>query len=300
MKLTNRFNLPELFYTAIEKKNAAYDKGSVDRSVTQLMTSPRIDRLRAEHYSDLTKDISDEVWAMMGAVLHSVLEEAADPATTITEERLFCELADWKISGAIDVQRLNPDGTISIEDYKLTTTFSVKSTEIKPEWVDQLNSYAYLVEKSKGIPVRDLKIIAIFRDWTKSKSVMSPLYPPAPIMPIEIPLWDRKTREDFLINRIRLHQEAEVLHEAGYELPLCGRKDYWEQGAKWAIKKPGRKRASSIHASEEEAKAVLSTLESGYIIEHRPGRRARCEGNWCQVAGYCTQWKNYQDQKDGS
>lgn len=294
MKLTNKFSLPETFVRALEKKNAAYDSGQVDVSVTQMINSPRIDRLRKRHYADIEKDLSEELWALFGSTVHSILEDGADP-NHIVEERLFAELQGWKFSGAIDVQEVHSDNTISIKDFKVTTTFAVMKggSEPKKEWLEQLNIYKYLVEKNKGVKVKDLTIIAILRDWSSSKAKREELYPKAAILPIPIPMWDYEQTEDFIRSRIIAHQEAEIMDEAGYELPLCSSAEQWETGRTYAIKKPHLKRAASVHPSREEAEAILSTMTNPtqYEIVERDGRKTRCEGNWCQVAPWCTQWQ---------
>ena len=44
----------------------------------------------------------------------------------------------------------------------------------------------------------------------------------------------------------------------------------------------------NVFDSEEEAKA---SLEEGYVIEERKGKASRCEGNYCNVAEFCSQYK---------
>jgi len=36
-------------------------------------------------------------------------------------------------------------------------------------------------------------------------------------------------------------------------------------------------------------------MGSKHIIEHRPGKRVRCE-DWCEVAPFCSQYKEYVEQ----
>ena len=299
MQRTNRYNLPEVFDRAIERYNAAYNRGQVNRSVTQLIDSPRVDRLRAKYNAERTSDISEEIFALLGNSVHSLLELGADP-NMVVEERLFGELCGWRFSGAIDVQTKNSDGTISISDYKVCRVYAATKNgdEPKREWVQQQNVYAWLVEKNTGRLVRDLTIYAILRDWSNSSAERDPNYPATPILPISLPLWTFEEREEFLKERIMAHQSAEILDAAGYELPNCSPEEFWENGTKFAVKKKGAKRATALVDTEEEAQAVLSTHSGPYYIERREGGRSRCKGNWCQVAEYCTQWQNYKDQID--
>ena len=51
---------------------------------------------------------------------------------------------------------------------------------------------------------------------------------------------------------------------------------------------------AKVAKAEEEAKAALPA--KGYIIEHRPGERTRCE-KFCQVSAFCKQHQTYLQEK---
>lgn len=293
MQYTNKNGLPQVFENAIRSKNAAYDRGPVDRSVSQLINSPRIDRLNARYKDDVVRDISDELWSLFGTALHDLLENNAED-NVVTEERLFAELDGMSFSGAIDRQVIKPGNRIAIHDFKLTTVFSVtKDEEVKPDWVKQLNLYRFLVEYNKGCEVDELAIFAVIRDWSSSRAESDILYPRAPISRIDIPLWSHDELMSYLRERIRLHQEAEILDRAGLELPYCTSEECWEMATKWAVKKPQNKRAYRVCDSEEEALEVAQEAGPEYEIDIRPGKRNRCEGNWCNVADRCNQWQEF-------
>jgi hypothetical protein len=63
------------------------------------------------------------------------------------------------------------------------------------EWEQQLNIYAWLVEKVRKVKVLDLGIVAIVRDWSRRDAANREGYPEAPVKSIAIPLWDYETRE---------------------------------------------------------------------------------------------------------
>lgn len=302
MKLSNKWNLPETLVRATAKRNDMYDRGAAHRSATQLVNAPRIDALRRVHYAKMEKDVADEFWALFGSAVHYILELGIE-SHQISEERLFCEVDGWTISGALDCQTRMHDGSIDITDYKVISTYTLMKDGdgTKPEWEQQLNIQAHLVEESKGIPVTSLNICAIVRDWQRSKAQVDPLYPPAPVVMVPIPLWSKEEREFYLKSRVQAHREAEMLIELGLPLPECSAHDRWEIGTKWAVKKKGGKRAVRTLPSLEEAEAILSTMPD-HIIEHRPGRSARCEGNFCGVADWCDQFaavkKAKQEQPD--
>ena len=165
MKITNRFDLPDVVVRALVHSD--YSRGDSVRSVTQLIDSPRIGILQREHDEEIEQDCVDFLWSRFGTSVHTMFEVAAEGQDCISEERLFVEHQGWKISGAIDLQHVEPDGVI-ISDYKVTSVWSVIYD--KQEWHDQLNAYAWMVRHAKGLPVKQARIIAILRDWQRRKA----------------------------------------------------------------------------------------------------------------------------------
>ena len=159
MKLTNKFGLPDPVVRALTRSE--YSKGDSNRSITQLIDSPRVRILRQEHWDDLEEDVSEKMWAVMGTAAHKMFEDTADEKR-VSEERLYTEIDGWVISGAIDVQKIENDGIV-VMDYKTTSVWSVILG--KSQWEYQLNCYAALVRRVKNVPVKGLKVIAILRDW---------------------------------------------------------------------------------------------------------------------------------------
>lgn len=289
MKLTNKHNLPQTFVNVL--KRPTYSKGRANLSVTQLINSPKIVALTAKFQDELEEDVADMVWSIFGSAVHSVLEHGKDPHHVI-EERIHTEVDGWRISGAVDLQIKNDDGTISIRDYKTTSAWSVMSD--KAEWEYQLNIYAYLVEKAKGTPVQDLGIVAIIRDWNRRDAASREGYPEAPIKELPIKLWPFEQRESFVLHRIAKHSACEFAMEAGEKLPICTPEEMWERPTVYAVRKKGNVRAKSLHGTEVEASAAAERLGKDYEIEVRPGERVRC-ANFCPVNTYCQQWRDYQD-----
>ena len=109
MKYTNKFNLPDTIVRAAHVNDAKYNKGDVDRSVTQIIQPPRIDMLRKAHWQEMEKDISEEWWALFGSAVHHILEMGAAP-DQIVEERLNVEIDGWHVSGMTDLQDCGKNG----------------------------------------------------------------------------------------------------------------------------------------------------------------------------------------------
>jgi len=282
MKLTNKFGLPDPVVKALTRNE--YTKGDSNRSITQLIDSPRVRILKQEHWEELEEDVSEKMWAVLGSAAHKMFEETGDD-NHISEERLFVEIDGWVVSGAIDVQRIEEDG-ITIMDYKTTSVWSVIMGKV--EWERQLNCYAALVRKSKGSKIKGLKVIAILRDWRSRDAQDKIDYPKAPIVEIDIPMWSEEEQDRYLNERVSLHQKAEFDRLTGMELPFCSNEERWIKESKWAIKKKGQRRAQKLFDNEEDAKAALT---DGMELEFRRGEATRCKANWCRVNVWCSQYK---------
>ena len=286
MKLTNKFNIPQTFMNVLDRPT--YSKGKAHLSVTQLLNSPKIVALTKKFEEEIEQDASDMVWSIFGSAVHNVLEHGKDE-NHIVEQRIHKEYEGWNISGAIDLQVVNPKG-IDVKDYKTTTVWAVMNEKF--EWEVQLNIYAGLVEDVKRIPVTSVGIVAIIRDWNRRESTTREGYPEAPIKELPIRLWSKEERDAFIANRIALHSACEFAIETDGELPDCTSEEMWEKPTVWAVRKNGNKRAHSLYETEELATAALADLGDNYEIEVRKGERTRCE-NFCPVNTWCTQYKTY-------
>lgn len=296
MKLTNLTGIPATFENVIARPT--YSKGKANMSITELMNSPRIVQLKRKHWDDLTEDASSMVWSIFGTAIHKVLEHGKDDHHVV-EERIHIELDGMHISGAIDLQEVEEDGII-VSDYKTTSAWSVINE--KQDWHNQLNSYAYLVEAAKKVPVKKLQIVAIVRDWNRREAATREGYPKAPIVVIDIPLWPFADREAYVRSRISLHGDAFFEMETDGEIPECTPEEMWERPTSYALKKDGNVRAKSVHDTREAAETALTAATEKakkgekFLIEVREGSRVRCE-SFCQVAPYCQQHQVYLSTK---
>ena len=288
MKLTNKFNLPDTFVNVIQRPT--YSKGKAHISATELINSPRIVQLKKKHWEDITQDASEMVWSLFGSAVHNILEHGKDKHH-IVEERLHTNFEGWDISGAIDLQEVEEDGIV-INDYKVTSAWAVINE--KAEWGEQLNIYAWLVERVKKIPVKKVQIVAIIRDWSARDAVNREGYPPSPIAVIEYPLSTFTVREEYITKKIEQHNEAYFAMTTGEELQECTPEDMWEKPTTYALKKIGGVRAKKVYSILTEAEAGLAEAGKGHEIETREGERTRCQ-KYCQVSQFCSQYQKYLD-----
>jgi len=293
MKFTNKFNLPQTFVNVIHRPT--YSKGKAHISATEIINSPRIVQFKKKHWDDIEQDASEMVWSLFGSAVHNILEHGKDDHH-IVEERLHLEFEGWKISGAIDLQEVEPNGTITISDYKVTGAWAVMNE--KDDWHRQLNIYGWMVEKVKKVPVGKLQIIAIIRDWSARDAASKEGYPQSPVATIDIPLWSFEEREAFIAKRINDHGTALFEMETDGEMPDCTPEEMWEKKTSYALKKDGNVRAKSVHETLEDAEKALAKSEETakknekFVIEVRQGERTRCK-SYCQVSQFCTQHQNY-------
>lgn len=288
MLITNRFNLPESIVRAVTNDTYTGPKADSEKvSVTTLIGSPRIHFLKCKYWAELSEDVVDNIWKILGSAAHAIMERA-DYKDSIQEERLEKTIDGLTISGAFDLY----DGkTQELHDYKTTSAYTiVYNPNGKEEWIKQMNIYAYLLADS-GFPVKACKIIAILRDHSASKVVEGGNYPPIPIHILDIPLWDKDKAESYIKGRVEIFKASRGLNDD--KLPACTKEEMWEKDGSWAIMKDGRKSAVKVCATEAEAKSFLSP---GCFIVERPGERTRCD-SYCPVNKYCDIYKSYKAGK---
>lgn len=273
MKITNKFGLPDVFLKAAH--NDTYNPGPSDITVTKLISPPRIVELERRYQNELEIDISDRVFLLLGKAVHAMLEQA--DKHSVTEERLYIERCGWVMSGAFDRLAVN-DGLL--QDYKVSTVASLKDGG-RIEHIQQLNLLAHLC-REHGVEVTRLEIVYVLRDWSKAGAERNHGYPKAAVETVSAPIWTTEKCEEFIYERVRLHQAARE------RLPMCTPTERWATPDAWAVRKAGRERAVRVLDSEEEAVALAASLGEGHSVEKRPGRNVRCEG-YCSVLHICKQ-----------
>jgi len=280
MKITNKYGLPGALVEAI--KNDSYDAGESDISVTTLISPPQIRVLSRRHYGEMEEDASDRIYALVGQAVHSILERAEPSA--IVEKRLYMDVLGWKVGGQFDRMTLRQ---VTLQDFKMCSVWEV-IYGLKPERIAQLNVLAELCHQNGFTDIRKIEIVAIFRDWMKSKAKFDKGYPQSQVQRISVPLWDKATRLAYITERVRLHQEA----EKGRVID-CTASERWASDDTWAVIKGNNKRAAKVFRSEDDAKEWIGD-RSGFNIQFRKGVSKRCE-DYCAVSKWCTQFKNLKD-----
>ena len=282
MKLTNNWNLPQPIVDAVA--DDSYSKGNAHASATDLILPSRIFALKTKHDNKITEDVSDRIPALLGKVVHSILQNS--DTTAISEKRLFSIIDDWTISGQT-ARLLFDDGIL--QDWKTSTVeaYNYKEKEGFVEWEQQLNIYAYLWQENyPSLELKSLEAVVILLGWSPSKQARNPFYPPTAVLKVNIPMWSWEKVYTWIKERVVSHKEAMET------LPVCSGEDRWHRGEKWAVMSTKRSRAVKLFDSEIEASLWVDNQndKNHLYIDHRVGESIRCQ-HWCSVAPFCDQWQ---------
>jgi len=285
--LTNKFNLPKAFerYSAKDP----YTKGDADFSVTELIDSPQIARLKKLHDHEIEEDVSDRIMSMLGTAVHSILEHEADPGD-IVEQRFYADVLGKKVSGGVDcLHPIDNSNKWGIRDYKVTRGMSVVlNPNGSSSWIKQINCYAYLAEVN-GYDVEEGEVIAILRDWTAALVRRNSQFPRHPIIRVPITIWPFEERKAFIERCVTEHS-----HESPRQ---CNPEERWVGRSTYRVveyRQDGglKSRAKKRFNTETEAMAFIMNENLNAEIIQSDGEPVRCAGNYCQVAGFCDQWLN--------
>lgn len=283
MKFTNRHKLPEAIVEAIKHNWYSGHKEHRFASVTELLKPTKQFILNKRHYREIVQDASEMIWMLLGSAIHKVLE-AAEIDNSISEERLSITVDDAVITGGFDLYK---DGIVT--DFKFTGVWNYSSDSRKDEWEKQLNLYAYLL-RQHGFAVKALQIVAIFRDWQKSKSISNPAYPQQ-VETISLKLWDDETVLGFLRERISELKSCDELSDD--MIPECSPTERWQTDDQYAVYKTGGNRALRLFASREEAETFRNEHKeaSQLQIVVRSELPRRCQ-DFCPVNRFCHYYQN--------
>ena len=272
MNLTNNYGAPDSIVDAI--RNDPYTKDGADFSVTELIKPPQIRRLWQDYEDEISVDVREEVWKLLGKGVHSAIEQADSEGTK--EQRFHAEHNGFTISGAIDL--IGDDGLIT--DYKVTSTYSVQKG-LKEDWEKQLNLYAWLLRQN-DITATKLNIVCICRDWVRSR-VGKYNYPESMVVVLSVPIWRDGRQDDYVDQRIRVHtQEATI---------PCTPEERWARGA-YQVNPThsGGGKPRSFDSLQEATNYINKQKTGSYSVVDGNAKYIRCE-SWCEVADFCPQWK---------
>jgi len=286
MKYTNALGLPAPLVRVLSQDR----KPAPPRiSVTELISPPQIYALKIKHWDEITIEVADRGYILLGNVAHYLAQQGAGPGD-LAEQRLDTEIGGWTLTGQSDLYEdvFGVDGDL-LTDYKTTGVGGMYS--MKAGWVAQVNVYAWLWAQA-GYEVKRLQIVPIYRDWMHGKAHGD--YPPHPIgAPKPVARWPAGQTIGYIKDQLA----DKDWYKEGPELTRdCTPEERWQRPTQYAVTPVGRKRARRVLDSAEEAEEWAEdnppkNKKAGnwYEISERPGKDVRCEDGWCEVAFACPQ-----------
>ena len=294
MQITNRLGLSDCWVNAVRADIAAYDRVGW-LSATDLVSPVQQVHLRKRHDEEITEDVTDRLWALLGSACHTILELGADE-NALTEMRFRVPILGRDISMKPDriepIPNTNPQ-EFYLKDFKISTVWTYIFDD-KLEWVMKTNFYAYGLN-AIGINVTKAAHEMLFKDWSHRNLVEAKRreqrYPEEKVAVMPVEIWPMETTKGMLEKRVLAHEAAFKL--ADDELPECTEEERWHRGDKFKVWKKGAKQAYRNFDNRPEAEEFRKTVAkpSEYDIRFFPGKSQRCE-DYCPAKPFCHQYRN--------
>jgi len=290
MIVSNPYDLPKAYVNAMQHRRVPQANRI---SVTELIQPPQMRALWLANFADIPLVVGEDDHDLFhGNAVHYYLAAHAD-AEAIAEERLSYTVDGWEVHGTPDYAELAGQDWLGLGDGG--TLIDWKTTKVralrydKAEWEQQTNLYAYLLQVN-GIAVSRLVIWAFLKDWDRNARGSDPTYPASHACKLLPRLWPITEQHDFLMERLRLHREA----QDGIYRP-CAPAERW-QHTTYAVQKVGNARATkagieSYAEAERLAEAMTERprdWRDWYEIRADTSPPLRCQG-YCPVRDYCPQ-----------
>lgn len=283
MTITNNQYLPDVLYDVLAKDFYNYIPADDTFSVTELLNPSKITLLRRRHREEIVQDVTDLFYRTWGNLMHMWLENFSE-GECLKEERLRAKLGRYYLTGKPD---LYYDKTIW--DYKLTSVWTFIYKSRQEDWEKQLNMYNYLFFQAVGLPVKTLKVLAMFRDWSKTRNQNESEYPNQ-VEVINVPMWNGDKIEDYIQQRFNALGLCDGISDDAI-IP-CSQKDVWQDDDKYAVMKKGRKSAVKLFDNEDDALTMAQDKGKDHSVVKREGKPKRCI-DYCDVNNWCSFYQQY-------
>jgi hypothetical protein len=291
VKFSNNYDLPEPIVRAVIFD--PYTKGDSDFSATGLAKPARAGALEIKHADEITEDVSDRLWSLLGQLGHLLLERAYQKdiwdilerlkrtaMETDSEEQFVREAVKlWPAlrkavrTSDLAEMRLHMTRTYegvgevrisgmfdflrdakALRDYKWTSVWAGLAA-MKGEKPDwESQLNTYrLLGKENFLEIESLAVNALLRDWSKTQVGIKPGYPPTGFMTIPVKIWSDEQTEEWIEGRVRAHHAARSLIDTQGMLPECTPEERWAKPDRWSVMKLGGKKPSAWFDSKAGA-----------------------------------------------
>lgn len=290
MKIINDCNYPKAIIASMEEQQRKPHEDPKWISVTELIDSPQVRRLKRAHFDQLEVKASSLYASWRGTVIHEALAQHAGSGTA--EKRLEVEISGWTLSGQPDhseeVIDISEKGTL--RDYK-NVAMAGGFNGPKDEHKRQLNIYRWLIWKLTGVVLDRLVLNYFYQDWKLSESLRRLSYPPQH-EEFVVPCWSFEETEEYVKARLLIHEDQNA---------TCSPAERWQSDPVFAVMKKGSSRAvnGGKHDNRDAAEQMAHDLNKNatkdfilkgglYIVEERPGEARRCQ-MYCSLLPFCQQ-----------
>lgn len=285
MAVTNSLNLPKPFVDAATKKHEYTPKRY---SVTSILKGTTEAVLQRRHANEIDTDVADCVWMIFGSAVHSILEQSDETKTQLKENYLTMDMPNgYVLSGIFD---LYDDATGTVTDYKTASVWKA----VSGDWEDyRKQTLLYcLMLREIGFDARRGEIVALLKDHSKSKAKYDRTYPqhPVVVMSWDFSETDFDNARDFVYYKFEKIERFEKMPD--YELPPCNPDRRWNEPAKWAVMKKGRKKAVKLFELKSAADFMAYAYGPEAYIELRPEKNRKCE-EYCTVSRWCRFYREH-------
>lgn len=283
MILTNHLHLPEQIENAVRRDD--YNNGGT-YSATTLLKDPKEIILTKRHDNEIVRDVSEQIYALLGTSVHYILEKNQESETQFKEERLYWLFGDDIVSGKFDLYDMKEE---RVYDFKTTSVFTYILGDTE-KYRFQLLVYGLLLRKN-GFPCKYGRIIQIFRDWSRTKAKFDKSYPQMPVNTIDFNFTDKDFDEIEADIWKRLNNINKYKGTPDDEIPVCSKENRWATDDKFAVMKKGRKSALRVLNSRDEAELWMEYNKGDYI-EERPAESRKCM-DYCSCCEFCNYWRKH-------
>jgi len=276
--LTNPNGLPQALVRALSPDHERkFDPWRI--GVTDLIAPPLPRMLRHKHWKDMTERVDDRIWLLFGLAVHYYLETFGGG---VSEKKLEIPIdgTPFTLVGVVD---LTEEGQyLCMVDWKVTSVMSILLGD-KEDWDQQLNVYAWMYQRFFGVRPARLKNVAFLRDWNERESLRDSRYPRSAVYVHDVPFWDNKLTERFIMERLDDHHESLLI---GTGRP-CTPAERWHKPDSYAVLKAGVRRARRVLPSQEAAEDwAAKNIKGPHSIEFRAGEDSKCL-KYCGARNFC-------------
>jgi hypothetical protein len=276
--------MPDAFVKAIQNSRHNADKCL---SATTLLKGTKEIILTDRHFDEITIDASDEVWAVFGTAVHSILEHQEDEA--FKEESFSIDVLDYKVTGKVDRYDMKNE---TIEDWKTAPSYKIKNKEFD-DWRSQGLTYAWLLKQS-GLNVRHIRFVALIKDHSKTEAKRNADYPQSPVYIYEFDVRPEDLTEIEAFIKAKVFEVSKDTELEDDNIKECSPSERWASPEKYAVMKEGRKTAVRVFEVKADAEKFIEELDEkdreNHSIETRPGINKKCE-NYCPCSAFCSYFK---------